>query len=57
MYVICAGVREAFSFELSAEVLKNFAEVVDKYVGDRLERKYCKLSFLKEIKEKEYKIY
>lgn len=57
MYIICAGVREAFSFELSAEVLKNFAEVVDKYVGDRLERKYCKLSFLKEIKEKEYKIY
>lgn len=56
MYVICAGIREAFAFELSPEVLKNFSEVVDKYVGDRLERKYCKLSFLNEIKD-EYKIF
>lgn len=51
IYVICADVRDVFSFELSQEVLKNFSEVVDKYVGDRLERKYCKLSFLKEIQK------
>lgn len=50
IYVICADIREAFRFELSADVLKNFACVVDKYVGDRLERKYCKLSFLKNVR-------
>lgn len=57
IYVICADIREAFAFELSSEVLKNFSEVVDKYVGDRLERKYCKLSFLNEIRGEEYKIF
>ncbi|NLY18233.1 MAG: DNA repair protein RecO, partial [Clostridiaceae bacterium] len=57
IYVIFADIREAFAFELSSEVLKNFSEVVDKYVGDRLERKYCKLSFLNEIGNEEYKIF
>ncbi len=51
IYVICAGVRDAFAFQLSEDVLKNFLFVVDKYIDDRLERKYCKLSFLKEIQK------
>ncbi len=49
VYVICAEIRQAFTFELSQDVLKNFSDVVDKYISDRLERKYCKLSFLEEI--------
>lgn len=49
IYVICAGVREAFSFDLSEDALRNFTKIVDRYTGDRLEKKYCKLSFLKEI--------
>ncbi len=51
IYVICANLREAFAFELAPDVLKNFMEVVDKYVDDRLERKYCKISFLSEISD------
>jgi DNA repair protein RecO (recombination protein O) len=50
VYVICAGVREAFGFELSEEPLRNFSKIVDKYIGDRLEKKYSKLSILKDIK-------
>lgn len=47
IYVICAGIREAFSFDLAPETLRNFTEIVDNYVGERLEKKYNKLSFLK----------
>jgi hypothetical protein len=47
--VTLSGIREAFDFELSEEALKNFIKVVDKYMADRLEKKYCKLSFLREL--------
>ena len=46
-----SGIREAFDFELSEEALKNFIKVVDKYMADRLEKKYCKLSFLRNFSE------
>jgi DNA repair protein RecO (recombination protein O) len=49
IYVTLSGIREAFDFELSEEALKNFIKVVDKYMADRLEKKYCKLSFLREL--------
>lgn len=49
IYVICAEIREVFGFELSEEALRNFSETVDKYCGDRLEKKYCKNMFLKEL--------
>ena len=49
IYVICAEIREVFGFELSEEALRNFSETVDKYCGDRLEKKYCRHLFLKEL--------
>ena len=49
IYVLCASSREAFGFELSPEVLKNFSAVVDRYVDERLDKKYSKMSFLQEI--------
>lgn len=49
VYVICADIREVFSFELSDEALKRFTKIVDKYMEDRLNKKYSKLSFLKDI--------
>jgi DNA repair protein RecO (recombination protein O) len=50
IYVICAGIKESFSFNLSSDVLKSFSEIVDKYLDDRLGKRYQKLSFLKDIK-------
>ncbi|MBP7174833.1 MAG: DNA repair protein RecO [Thermoclostridium sp.] len=49
IYVICAEIREVFGFELSEEALRNFSGIVDKYCGDRLEKKYCRNLFLKEL--------
>lgn len=49
IYVICAGVREVFGFELSEEALRNFSRIVDKYCEDRLEKNYSNRSFLKEL--------
>lgn len=51
IYVLCANPREAFGFELSPDVLGNFAEVVDKYVDDQLDKKYSKMNFLKDIND------
>lgn len=49
IYVVCAEPHKAFGFELSPDVLENFSEVVDKYVDDRLEKKYNRMSFLHEL--------
>lgn len=49
IYVLCASAREAFAFELSPEVLQNFIEVVDRYIDERLEKKYSKMTFLQEL--------
>ena len=46
IYVVCAGIREVFGFELSEEALRNFSIIVDKYCEDRLEKNYSKRSFL-----------
>ena len=43
-----SGIREAFDSNC-LKALKNFIKVVDKYMADRLEKKYCKLSFLREL--------
>lgn len=49
IYVLCAEPAKAFGFELAPDVLENFVEVVDKYVDDRLEKKYSKMNFLQEL--------
>jgi len=49
IYVLCAEPGKAFGFELSPDVLKNFEEIVDCFVDDRLEKKYSKIDFLQEI--------
>lgn len=49
VYVICAGIREVFGFDLSEEALRNFSRIVDKYCEDRLEKNYSKRLFLKEL--------
>lgn len=49
IYVLCADPQKAFEFELSPDVLKNFADVVDRYVDDRLEKNYSKSNFLDRI--------
>lgn len=49
IYVLCAEPAKAFGFELSPDVLENFAEVVDRYIEDRLGKKYGKMDFLQEI--------
>ncbi|NLX76119.1 MAG: DNA repair protein RecO [Clostridiaceae bacterium] len=49
IYVLCAEPRKAFGFELAPDVLKNFIEIVDRYVDDRLEKKYSKMNFLQEL--------
>ena len=51
IYVLCAEPRKAFGFELSPDVLKNFTEIVDRYVDDRLEKKYSKMNFFQEVQE------
>ncbi|NLM28683.1 MAG: DNA repair protein RecO [Clostridiaceae bacterium] len=49
IYVICAEIKDAFSFNLSSDALKDFSEVVDKYLDNCLGKRYQKLSFLKGI--------
>lgn len=49
IYVLCAEPGKVFAFELSPEVLKNFEEIVDRYVDERLEKKYSRIDFLQEI--------
>jgi len=49
IYVICAEIKESFSFNLSNDVLKSFSEIVDKYLDNCLGKRYQKLSFLKGI--------
>lgn len=49
IYVICAEIKESFSFNLSNDVLKSFSEIVDKYLDNCLGKRYQKLSFLKDI--------
>ncbi|HEY8420477.1 MAG TPA: DNA repair protein RecO [Thermoclostridium sp.] len=49
IYVLCADPGKAFGFELSPDVLENFSEIVDRYIDDRLGKKYSKMNFLQEI--------
>ncbi|AGC69014.1 DNA repair protein RecO [Thermoclostridium stercorarium subsp. stercorarium DSM 8532] len=49
IYVLCAEPAKVFDFELAPEVLKNFEDIVDRYVDDRLEKEYSKMDFLQEI--------
>jgi len=49
IYVICAEIKESFSFNLSSDVLISFSEIVDKYLDNCLGKRYQKLSFLKSI--------
>jgi len=49
IYVLHAEPARAFGFELSQDVLKNFEEIVDRFIDERLETEYSRIDFLHEI--------
>lgn len=49
LFVLCASEGGIFSFELSAKVLEAYSGLCFRYIGERLDKRYSKLDFLKEI--------
>lgn len=50
LHVLCAENSGIFNFELSEKVLETFSNLTFRYIGERMEKKYKKLDFLKELK-------
>lgn len=50
LYVLCAENSGIFNFELSDKILPAFSSLVFRYTGERLDKDYRKLDFLREFK-------
>lgn len=49
LYVLCAENNCIFNFELSDKVLESFSSLAFRYIGERMDRNFKKLQFLKEL--------
>lgn len=49
LFVLCADGSGIFNFELSDKVLEKFSAIAFRYIGERLDKRYNKLDFLKEF--------
>jgi DNA repair protein RecO (recombination protein O) len=49
LFVLCANEGGIFNFELSDKALEAFSALSFRYIGERLDKRYSKLDFLKEL--------
>lgn len=49
IHITTASIDKLFKFDVSSDVLKELDYIITRYLSERLEKKYTKLSFLKKI--------
>jgi DNA repair protein RecO (recombination protein O) len=51
LHVLCAENGGIYNFELSDKALESFSSLAFRYIGERMDKNYRKLEFLKEIRQ------